>query len=151
MFASVLSIVVSLVLFVYWFRYMCVLILSTKTEGDYTWEVASVNGLSFVRIQERLMVSEGKELEDCQRALQHDYQVVSGFLKQAGQLRVGGSSLEGAMLRIDFWLLNKWYDTHKLSEAKSRAVLQEMCRIVAHFADTVGARAPIVLGGDAEG
>lgn len=47
MVASVLIMAVSIALLLYWFRYSCVLILSTRTTRDYSASVALANQLSF--------------------------------------------------------------------------------------------------------
>ena len=55
MLVSILIIVVSLALFLYWFRYTCVLILSAKTSRDYAAEIASANQLRFLETRTHLM------------------------------------------------------------------------------------------------
>lgn len=49
MIGSILVLTVSLILFLYWFRYTCLLILSAKPAKDYSGQVAQVNQLSFPR------------------------------------------------------------------------------------------------------
>jgi hypothetical protein len=64
---------------------------------------------------------------------------VTYLLKQAGELQVGGDSLEHIMLRIDFRIMKACYGlTRRFSEARSRAALQEMSEIVGHFANAFG-------------
>jgi hypothetical protein len=52
MFTSVVIIILSLAMFVYWFRYSCVLILESNWSEDLAREVALQNGLSFGTVEE---------------------------------------------------------------------------------------------------
>ena len=141
MIASILIIAVSLVLFLYWFRYTCVLILNTRTTRDYGAEVAEANELSFLGVQDLLEGSKAGDLDSLRKSLERDYRLVSHLMTQAGELKVGGDALEAIMLRIDFRLMKITYSiSRKLSEAKSRAALEEMSNIVAHFANAFGER-----------
>ena len=51
---SIIIIVLSTALFVYWFRYTCVLILRTRDARDYAQHVAEVNHLTFLTAQQQL-------------------------------------------------------------------------------------------------
>ena len=97
MIASILIIAVSLVLFLYWFRYTCVLILSTRTTRDYGAEVARANQLNFVGIQNALQEPEAEDLDSLRRSLDRDYRLVTSLMKQASGLEVGGDALEEIM------------------------------------------------------
>lgn len=142
MLVSILIIAVSLVLFLYWFRYSCVLILNTRTTRDYSAEVAQTNQLCFVDVREILDDARTTDLDAVQQCLEKDYELVSSLMKQAGDLQVGGSTLEEAMLRIDFRLMKIAYGiAKKFSDEKSRSALDEMSLIVAHFANSFGERA----------
>ena len=50
MLVSVLIIAVSTVMFLYWFRYTCELILSTRSATSYVAGVAQANGLNWVEV-----------------------------------------------------------------------------------------------------
>lgn len=142
MIVSILIIAVSAVLFLYWFRYTCVLILNTQTSKDFSREVATANQLSFVGIEGQLQELDSQSLDTAQRSLERDYAVVSSLLRQAADLQVGGDSLEELMLRIDFRLMKSWYGlSRRFSEVLSRSAVEEMSRIVGHFANTLGERA----------
>ena len=142
MIASILIIAVSLVLFLYWFRYTCVLILSTRTTRDYGAEVARANQLSFVGIQNALQEPEAEDLDSLRRSLDRDYRLVTSLMKQASGLEVGGDALEEIMLRMDFRVMKICYGiSSRFSPANSRAALAEMTQIVAHFANAFGERA----------
>ncbi len=142
MIASVLIIAISLLLFLYWFRYTCVLILNTRTTKDFSAGVAEANQLSFREVPALLESSSSEgNLSAIHASLDRDYELINALLRQAGGLRVGGDSLEEIMLRIDFRIMKAWYGlTCRVSASSSRAALQEMSNIVAHFANVCGER-----------
>ena len=139
MVASICIVVVSTALFLYWFRYTSLLILNTSTVKDYSAEVAETNRLSFIGAQDRLGQASASELEMLQRSLERDYRIVSSLLRQAGELKVGGNTLEDFILRVDFRLMAIAYSLARgISETRSRAALQEMSLVVAHMANAFG-------------
>lgn len=140
--ASVVIIVVSAVLFAYWFRYTCALILNANSAKNYASEVAVENRLSFPGVEARLATSGAEDLQPLELALQRDYQVVMQLLKQAGQLSIaGGGSLEDVMLKVNYWFLRRYYGISlRVSEVRAREALAEMCQIVGYFANTFGER-----------
>ena len=144
MLTNILIVSSTFILFIYWFRFTCAVVLSRKTQEEHAWEIAAQHGLNFVHIKERLTVADSKELGGFHRALQRDYWALNNLrLKQGGQPQTAGSSVDRAMLRIDFWLLNIWNGVARtFSPARSRAGLKEMCQIVAHFASAVDERTP---------
>ena len=50
---TVVITVSSILLFGYWFRYSCLLMLSTKTARDYVGAVAAANQLGILEVQSR--------------------------------------------------------------------------------------------------
>jgi len=142
MIISTLIIAVSAVLFLYWFRYTCVLILSTRTTRDYSEEVATANELAFAEVQDLLGSAAAGDLDTLQQLLERDYRVVNDLMKRATDLRVGGDTLEEAMLRIDFRVMSVWYNlSRRYSLSNARTALDEMSQVVAHFANSCGKRA----------
>ena len=82
------------------------------------------------------------ELDALQASLDRDYRLVNHLLRQAGNLPVGGSSLEQIMLRIDFFVMRVWYAlARRVSESASKTALKEMTQIVGHFANEFGEQA----------
>ncbi len=141
MIASMLIIVVSLALFLYWFRYTCVLILSTRTTKDFGAEIAEAHRLAFREAADLVESSGPDALAALRASLDRDYKVVSALLRQAGNVTVGGDSLEEIMLRIDYRLMKAWCAlTCRFAGSGSRAALREMANIVAHFANLCGER-----------
>jgi len=141
MIISLLIIAVSTVLFLYWFRYTCVLILNTRTTRDYSEEIAAANELCFVDVQDRLASSTAHEFDAIQSSLERDYRRVNDLLK-AARIPVDGDPMEESMLRIDFRVMKVWYSlSRRFSESGARTALEEMTQIVAHFANSCGERA----------
>ncbi len=140
MILSTLIIAVSVVLFLYWFRYSCVLILNTRTTRDYSEGVATANQLSFVGIQDKLDESQA-DLISIRQSLENDFRVVGNLLTKAASVPVGGEALEEIMLRIDFRIMSAWFSlTRRFSDSGAKTALDEMNQIVAHFANVCGER-----------
>jgi len=130
----------SILLFGYWFRYTCLLILSAKTTRDYAGEVAAANHLSFLQIQTELRKGT-RELDSLQKALDRDYEIVSRLLKLVSQVTPDESSVELRMLHMNYRLMRAWSSvSRRFSLELSRTALTEMSDIVAHFANAMGER-----------
>lgn len=139
MFVSIIIIAFSLMLFLYWFRYTCLIILNTKTVKDYTAQIATANQLEFPAIQAQLRLA-GAELNSLQASLDRDYQLVTSLLKHAAQFQVGGVNIEQRMLMIDYKVMKMVYGASQRFSRVNYATqaLQEMSDIVAHFANSMG-------------
>jgi hypothetical protein len=143
MIASILIIGISLALFVYWFRYTCLLILSAKTTRDYAGEVAAANQLGFLEVQKCLRV-ENLALEELRRALDRDYSVLTYLLSNTAQAEFGGDTLEQQMLKADYQIMRIWYAfTRAVLPRQARHALEEMSLVVAHFANAMGERSAV--------
>lgn len=143
MLASILIIIVSAALFVYWFRYTCLLILSAKTARDYAKDVAAANQLNFVHIQSQLATApEGDALLDqVHQALDRDYRLVIYLLDHAANYDAWKEPVEHWILRFDFNLMSLWYRaTRAVSARLARRALLEMTSIVNHLANSMGER-----------
>jgi hypothetical protein len=128
----------SVVLFAYWFRYTCLLILSAKTARDYAADVAFANQLGFQQVQAALQAS-SPDLDRLRSALDNDYRVVRELLKKAGE---GPSALETHMLAINYKLMGTWYQVSRhFSGSIAARTLDEMSMVVAHFANLMGEQA----------
>lgn len=141
MITSILVMAVSMAAFAYWFRYTCILILSTRTSRDYAADVAAANRLSFAGVRNLLESRQAADLEAMRQSLERDFQVVHSLMERAGKIQVGDVALEETLLRLDFQLMRLSYAlARRFSEAKSRAALLEMSQIVEHFANAFGER-----------
>ena len=134
--ATIIVTLSSMALFGYWFRYTCLLILSTKTARDYAGEVAAANQLGFLEVRSQLQAS-SPNLDRLRDALDRDYAVLSGLLKQAGSLEQ--SAMEKWMLEANYRFLRSWYNTsRRFSPAAAARALDEMSQVIAHFANVMG-------------
>ncbi|HEY4364352.1 MAG TPA: hypothetical protein VGN17_25530 [Bryobacteraceae bacterium] len=138
---TVILTVGSALLFGYWFRYTCLLILSAKTARDYACDVATANQLSFLQVQTQLRQG-AVELDALRTALAHDYDVVTYLLKNAAHSSNEESSLEARMLEMNYRLMSTWYQvSRRFSVTAARKALEEMSLVVGHFANVMGERA----------
>ena len=140
--ATVIVTVSSALLFGYWFRYTCLLILSTKTARDYASEVAAANQLSFPEVQCELRQGASGDLDRLHAALERDYAVVTYLLKHAVRDSTERSPLETRMLAVNYRLMGTWFRvSRRFSLAAAHRALEEMSQVVAHFANVMGERA----------
>jgi hypothetical protein len=131
----------SVLLFGYWFRYTCLLILSAKTARDFAGQVAAANQLGFLEVQTQLRAS-SVNLDSLRDTLDRDYAVLSSMLKQLGGSSVEGSSLETSMLALDYRVMSSWYRVSSVfSPAAACKALEEMSMVIAHFANAMGQQA----------
>lgn len=140
--ATVTITVGSIVLFAYWFRYTCLLILSAKTARDYTSDIAYSNKLGFPEVQAQLQQGSSPDLDRLRAALDNDYKIVRQLLKYMPKSEETSSALETQMLAINYRLMGTWYQVSRHFSGTSAArALSEMSMVVAHFANQMGAQA----------
>jgi hypothetical protein len=131
----------SAMLFAYWFRYTCKLILSARTTRDYAGAVVMANQLSFPALQAMLRDA-SPNLDQIQASLDRDYKLLSYLLKNSSNASTGDAALEKRMLDIDYRLMGVWYSVSRtFSPAIARRALDVMTMVVAHFANSMGERA----------
>jgi hypothetical protein len=139
--ATVIITVSSVLLFGYWFRYTCLLILSAKTTRDYAGDVAMANQLSFLGVQAQLRECAPNDLDRLQAALDRDYVLISYLLQNAASSSESESRVEARMLALHYRLMGAWCGmSRRFSLEASRRALEEMSLVVAHFANVVGER-----------
>jgi hypothetical protein len=130
----------SVVLFVYWFRYSCLLILQNRT--SFHEQYASSPGLNFPAVQERLK-DEGNGvdlLDQLHRDLSNDYQILCFLLRCS--VENGVDPIERRMLMLDYWIMQAWYSiARRAAPFQARRALEEMSSIVSYFAYSVGRHA----------
>ena len=128
----------SLFLFAYWFRYTCLLILSTKTARDYAGALAEAYQLSFVDVQSRLRNCATTNLERLHQSLDHDFAVVRRLLEDASSAQ-GQTALEMRMLQMNYRLMGGWVRLcQRFSRSAACRAMEEMSQVVAHFANAMG-------------
>jgi hypothetical protein len=133
--ATIVIMAGSVLLFAYWFRYTCLLMLHARTPRDYATEVAMANQLSFANIQTQLCDANA-DLSGLREALDRDYALVTRLLNEVSGQRSG---IEERMLAFNYRLAAARYEvTQRYSVQSARQALEEMSLVVAHFANSVG-------------
>jgi hypothetical protein len=128
----------SILLFCYWFRYTCGLILNAATSHDYALEVAQAHQLGFPEAQQRLTHGT-TELDKLKRMLDRDYAVLTRLMDQT---HYAHAAIERRMLAIHYRLAVVRYEaSRKISTSAARQALRDMSLVVAHFANSIGAAA----------
>jgi hypothetical protein len=145
LFASIFIIVVSLILFVYWFRYTCLLILSAQNAKNYAPQVATANQLNFLEVRSELMQGVPvSPLEKLHRALDRDYRVLTYLLQHAATYSVPGHSIEERILMLDYQIMRVWYALSRgFSSSMARRALLEQASVVNHLANAMGERVAV--------
>ncbi len=131
----------SALLFVYWFRYTCLLILSAKTAFDYAAKTAAANQLGFLEVQARLREGVSADLDVLHEALERDYSRLTYLLQNASQAGAEDSSIEVRMLEMYYRLTGVWYSVSRtFAPEAARRALEDMSSVVAHLANVMGER-----------
>lgn len=135
----------SAALFVYWFRYTSLLILSAKTTRDFAGEIAQAHQLSFLEVQAKLRATDrtpaGVNLDTLQSALDRDYERIQKLI-QDGFSNEAETRLEDRMLQVNYRLAHTWFKLVKnVAPDAAAQALDEMSMVVAHFANSFGERA----------
>src|SRR3954468_16378219 len=99
MLASVLIIVVSTVLFFYWFRYTCELILSARSSASYVLGVSEANNLSWAGVASGLDQASASGLTQMRNSLQSDYSKLDGILNRANASQADQFTFERGLLK----------------------------------------------------
>ena len=145
MVASILIIVFSTALMMYWFRYTCLLILRTRTGKDYAADLAAVNELKFPGILETVVnAASPQELTGLERSLERDYRLLTYLLAHTAGADVGGLTLEQRLLMVDFRLMRLLFSlTRMFAVPRARAALLEMTEVLNHLANAMGERVSV--------
>jgi hypothetical protein len=133
--ATIVIILSSILLFGYWFRYTCLLIVSAKTVRDYTSDVAMAYQLTFPQVQSQLS-EHAANLDRLRELLDRDYAVVTRLMDQAS---ANGAGFEQRVLAINYRVARAWYGvSSRFSPRAARAALEQMSQVVSHFANSAG-------------
>jgi hypothetical protein len=140
MVASIVVIVVSVGLLLYWFRYTCILLIRNGADEVRVSSAAVQNSFSFGEVQDRLL-SEA-ELDPLHRSLQRDYQVLTYLVRHASGVEL--ANWEERLLVWDYKLMRFWYAiTRTAAPEQARAALTEMASILGILAGRIGQRAGV--------
>ena len=133
MLTSVLIIAFSLVLFAYWFRASCRLLLRSHAEVA----AAENERFSFPKVQ--AMLKAGQETGPLHGLLNHDFQVLTYLRQHAANLETG--SFEDQLLILDYKLMRWYYRImSKAVPSQARAALSEMATVVGVLVHKMGAQ-----------
>ena len=86
MIASIVVIVFSCALVLYWFRYTCILLVRNGAEEVRAASAAVQNSFSFSEVQKGLLAN--SELDPLHHSLQRDYQVLTYLVRHASGLEL---------------------------------------------------------------
>ena len=130
----------SVLLFSYWFRYACLLILAAELPHDHSDEVAEANQLAFPEVHAKLRQHDVGELDCLHACLERDFAILAHLLEQT-HTATFNPSFEDVMLRIHFRSLSACFRlTNRKLQKSSAAALEEMSRVVTHLANQLGER-----------
>jgi hypothetical protein len=133
MIASILILMFSAVLLVYWFRYSCVLLL--KNAAERAEAPLADERFSIGYVLERVRTE--KHLDTLERALDRDYHMLTYLLKHAADLEL--ASIENRLLILDYRLMRLWYRiTRTIAPEQSRKALTEMASVLGAVARQAG-------------
>ena len=149
MIAGTVIFAISLLLFAYWFRYTCKLMLSVHPAKDLTGKIAEANKLKFRIVQSQLNGDEALAPSDLDRlfnTLNRDHRVITYLMKYGARYRADGEAVEQCILKLDYWLMMAIYRaTRNNYRNEARNALREMARVLNYFTNSMGAS----LHGDA--
>ena len=136
MIAGIFIITVSVILFAYWLRYSCVLLMRNAEERS-AMAPEFDDRFSVSSVIERLKTEE--ELGPLERALERDYHVVTYLIEHAADLELG--SIENRLLILDYRLMRVWSRiTRSLAPVQSRRALGEMASVLRVLVRQMGAQ-----------
>lgn len=137
MIETVLILAFSLALFVYWFRYTVLLLLSEENVEQHTTVIGQ---LSVLETRQALRQAQGVPLDPLQCALDSDYRMLRYLLDHAAGMDL--RPLEHHLLVLDYRIMRVWYRlTRHASTRQARRALDEMAGVVSHIAYKMGERA----------
>ena len=140
MVTSVVIIILSLAMFVYWFRYSCILILESSWNEEQAQVVAVQNKLSFGSVNESLArAGTAEEMDRVKDLLDRDLGRVVSLLSKSPEVQEAGQSLECRMLVLDYQLMKAWYAlTRAIAGPRAQQALREMASVVGYLAGEYG-------------
>jgi hypothetical protein len=134
MIAGILIIAFSLILFMYWFRYSCLLLLRNAAERSATAFEAEER-FSVARVIEGL--KSHNELDPLEHALERDYHVLTYLIEHAADLEL--ASIENRILLFDYKVMRLWsHLTRQAAPEQSRRALTEMASILGVLVHKMG-------------
>jgi len=134
MLTSVFIIAISAILFVYWLRYSCVMLLRNAQERSQSANQPDER-FGIDAVIKRLPTE--TDLSSLEAALDRDYHVVRYLIHHAADLEL--ASIENKLLVLDYKLMRVWSRlTRTFSPQQSRRALSEMASVLQVLASQIG-------------
>jgi hypothetical protein len=128
---TILIVTFSMALFVYWFRYTVLLLLSEEQVGEHGTVISQLNVLE---TRAALRQTQGDvPLDRLQRALDNDFRMLRYLLDHAAGM--GLAPLEHHLLIFDYRIMKAWYRLKP-----NRRALDEMAGVLSYIAYKMGER-----------
>lgn len=128
---TILILSFSSALFIYWFRYSVLLLLSEEQAEGHT---KVIDQLSVLETREALRQAHGNlPLDPLQRALDNDYRMLRYLLDHAAGMDL--VPFEHYLLILDYRIMQAWYRVRP-----NRQALDEMAGVVTYIAYKMGER-----------
>jgi hypothetical protein len=142
MLAGILIVALSLALFIYWFRYSCILILRNRSEIAAASSIVQDDRFSYRDVLERL--SYDPALDVLQASLERDYCILKYLVEHAVGLQLG--SLEDRLLMFDYRVMQGVYRlTRTAAPQQARNALSEMASVLGVIAHRIGEQAGVQI------
>ena len=126
MLTSVFIIAISVILFAYWLRYSCILLLRNAQEQSQS-DGRPDERFGLATVLQRLGTD--ADLALLEQSLERDYRVVTYIIGHASDLE--RSSIENKLLVLDYKMMRVWSRlTRTLSPRQSRKALCEMAAVL---------------------
>jgi hypothetical protein len=133
MIASILILVLSACMFLYWLRYTCLLVLETVPPQDYRDAVIAAHELISI---DQVKAAGNMGIGDLHRLLDRDYQTLQDLLSRCPM----AGSIEHRLLMFDYHIMKLWSTAVRpLYPAAAREATREMAKVLDYFAAEVGA------------
>jgi len=128
---TILILSFSLALFIYWFRYSVLLLLSEEQAEGHT---KVIDQLSVLETREALRHAQGNlPMDRLQRAIDNDYRMLRYLLDHAAGMDL--VPFEQYLLILDYRIMQAWYRIRP-----NRRALDEMAGVVTYIAYKMGER-----------
>jgi hypothetical protein len=140
MLAGTLIIALSLALFIYWFRYSCILILRNRAEIATASAPILDSRFSFPEVLVRL----GSEptLDPLHVSLERDYRILIYLMEHGAGLKL--ASIEDRLLTLDYRVMQLVYRlTRVAAPVQARKALSEMASVLGVLAHSIGEQAGV--------
>lgn len=135
----------ALVVFFYWFRYNCTVVLRRRVSVEHARHVASANQLSFAELGSRLDDFERPQLMEADQALAREYEILVCLLRYTSPVQPPVFTFDQRLLMADFAVQQWWFRaTSRWLTGPARQSLHERINILMHFAHLMGKRTALL-------